>query len=639
MNPKLRTLALLLAIFSAAVLSPGQTNAPSAPSATQEPGKIIQFLSHTISWYRELALEQKNATEPSDLTFIQENRRVAEQVVQLAFEFARNQAQLRARQPSQQQPSQPDAGSQSQRLVQAVHKVEQQIQDTQTELQSVRDKLSRAPAAHRSMLQSQAAELQSEVGLLQARRDAIESMLDFVNASSTGTSGGGLRAQIEELARSVPAALTRDQGSKQGEATPEPASSANTTIANKHQPSGIWGLTSDLISLSGKKHSLQDELTATEGLRKDADQLRVPLLDNLKNLIRQGDQLFAAADTATPSQLTQQKQQLDTLTAQFKQMTAGLLPLGKINVLLGIYETTLKNWREAVRDESHDELRQLALRLGVLAVLIAAVFAIGEIWRRGTFRYVHDARRRYQFLLLRRIVIWTAVGVIIVLTFATQLGSAVTFAGLLTAGVAVALQNVIVSVVGYFFLIGKYGVRVGDRVQISGVTGEVVDIGLVRLHLMELGGPGESQPSGRIVAFSNSIVFQPTAGIFKQIPGTSFIWHELKLTLAGDADYHVARDRITQAVESALHDYREGMETQRQLVERNLNSVSAAELQPKVRLHYTSSGIEVTVRFPVQIEKAADMDDHLMRELINAAEREPKLRIISAEMPAAKAEV
>lgn len=638
MSPKLRTLALLLGIFSAGVLSPGQANAPSAPSATQEPGKIIQFLSHTISWYRELALEQKNATEPSDLTFIQENRRVAEQVVQLAFEFARNQAQLRARQPSQQQPSQPDAGSQSQRLVQAVQKVEQQIQDTQTELQSVRDKLSRAPAARRSMLQSQAAELQSEVGLLQARRDAIESMLDFVNASSTGTSGGGLRAQIEELARSVPAALAREQGSKQGEGSPEPSSAANTSIANKRQPSGIWGLTSDLISLSGKKRSLQDELTATEDLKKDVQQLRAPLLDNLKNLVRQGDQLFAAADTATPGQLAEQKQQLDALTAQFKQVTAGMLPLSKINVLLGIYETTLKNWRESVRDESRDELRQLLLRLGVLAVLIAAVFAIGEIWRRGTFRYVHDARRRYQFLLLRRIVIWIAVGVIIILTFATQLGSAVTFAGLLTAGVAVALQNVIVSVVGYFFLIGKYGVRVGDRVQISGVTGEVVDIGLVRLHLMELGGPGESQPSGRIVAFSNSIVFQPTAGIFKQIPGTSFIWHELKLTLAGDADYHVARDRITQAVESALHDYREGMEMQRQLVERNLNSVSAAELHPKVRLHYTSSGIEATVRFPVQIEKAADMDDHLMRELISAAEREPKLRIISAEMPAAKAE-
>src|SRR6266567_342841 len=215
------SLALLPGILFAAVLSPAQANAPSVSSTAQDPGKIIQFLSHTISWYRELAVEQKNATEPSDLTFIQENRRVADQVVQLAFEFARNQAQLQARRPNAQpQQSQSESGGKSQRLVQAVQKVEQQIQETQAELQSVREKISRATAARRTALQSQAAELQSEIGLLEARRDAIESMIDFVSASSTGTSGGGLRAQIEELARSVPAALAREQASNKGEATP-----------------------------------------------------------------------------------------------------------------------------------------------------------------------------------------------------------------------------------------------------------------------------------------------------------------------------------------------------------------------------------------------------------------------------------
>src|SRR5258707_7484466 len=116
---------------------------------------------------------------------------------------------------------------------------------------------------------------------------------------------------------------------------------------------------------------------------------------------------------------------------------------------------------------------------------------------------------------------WTAIGVILVLAFATQLGSAVTFAGLLTAGVAVALQNVIVSIVGYFFLIGKYGIRVGDRVQLGSRTGEVVDIGLVRFHLMELsGGVADSEPTGRIVAFSYSLVFQATSRLLKQITST-----------------------------------------------------------------------------------------------------------------------
>ena len=64
--------------------------------------------------------------------------------------------------------------------------------------------------------------------------------------------------------------------------------------------------------------------------------------------------------------------------------------------------------------------------------------------------------------------------------------------------------------------------------QISGVTGNVVDIGLIRLHLMELGGNGsDRQPTGRVVVFSNSIVFESSASFFKQIPGTNFGWREV----------------------------------------------------------------------------------------------------------------
>src|SRR6185503_3976016 len=251
-------------------------------------------------------------------------------------------------------------------------------------------------------------------------------------------------------------------------------------------------------------------------------------------------------------------------------------------------------------------------------------------------RYVHDSRRRYQFLLLRRVLMWIAIVLIVVFAFATQLGSAVTFAGLITAGVAVALQNVIVSVVAYFFLIGKYGIRVGDRVQIAGVTGEVVDIGLVRIHVMELAGPGDSQPTGRVVALSNSIVFQPTAGLFKQIPGTNFLWHELKLTLSPDTDYHAAKERISQAVDDALSEYRDSIEAQRRSMEVSLTTISSADLKPKIRLHYIASGIEADIRYPVPLDQASEMDDRLMREVMAALTREPRLKLLSAEMPTAK---
>ena len=625
-------IAILLMLISCAIGQEVAAPAPSAPS--QDPAQMVQFLTQTISWYRQLGVEQQLATEPADLSFFQENRRVADQVVQLAFDYARIQAQTLAKRKAVQSQSQAESGSQYQRLTQIAQQADQQIQDTQQELEAARAKVAGSGGSKRKEIESQIAELESEIGLLQARRDAIQNMAEFVSSSRNGGGGMGLRAQIEELARSVPASLSHPEGTGQQTPTSDTSSSLPSgTVARKPEPTGIWGLTTDLIHLSGKIRTLDSEIASTRTLSDNCKEFRKPVLDYLRGLIKQGDQLFAAADTANAAQLAQQKQQLDSLTSQFKQTSAGMLPLSKIVVLLDIYQRTLESWRASVNSDAGDELRQLGFRVGVLLVLIAVVIAVGEIWRRTTFRYVRDARRRYQFLLLRRVVMWAAIILIIVLTFATQLGSAVTFAGLITAGVAVALQNVIVSVVAYFFLIGKYGIRVGDRVQIAGVNGEVVDIGLVRIHVMELGGPGTSQPTGRIVAFSNSIVFQPTAGIFKQIPGTNFVWHELKLTLASETDFRTAKERLTQAAEEALSQYREDMELQRQGMERNLNSVTPAQLKARVRLHYSNTGIEASVMFPVEIEKASEMDDHVMREVMAALEREPRLKLLHAEMP------
>jgi small-conductance mechanosensitive channel len=620
------------------ILAFGQPSVPSGPTRSADPTQVIQFLSKTISWYRQSAVEQKIANQSSEFTFVQENRRVADQVVQLAFEYARSQTEPKAKQPTNQQGTQlENAPAEYPGLAQAQQKVENEIQQLQGEVQTDRAKLAKSTPGQKAAAQALVDETESELALLEARSDAIRSMIDFVNSSDTGKSKTDLRNQIEELARSVPAALSRVPGTNQRESTAEPASSTSLPANTKPEPSGVWGLSADLISLSGKKRTLDNEIAVTADLQKTSQQLQRPLLDYLSALVRQGNVLADQADTSGPAQLSEQKRQLDALTAQFKQTSAGMLPLNKTDVLLDIYRRTLSTWHQSLSDESRDEWRQLLLRLGGLAIMIAVIFGLGEVWRRATIRYVHDVRRRYQFLLMRRIVLWIAILVIIVLTFATQLGSVVTFAGLITAGVAVALQNVIVSIVGYFFLIGKYGIRVGDRVQISGVTGEVVDIGLVRLHLMELGGPGESQPSGRIVAFSNSIVFQPTAGLFKQIPGTNFVWHELKLTLAPETDYHAARERITKAVDAVMGTYREHIEIQRQVMEQHLNSVASADLKPKVRLQYTGSGIEASVRYPVEIEKAGEMDDHLMRELIAAVGKEPILKLVSTQMPVSSA--
>jgi hypothetical protein len=137
-----------------------------------------------------------------------------------------------------------------------------------------------------------------------------------------------------------------------------------------------------------------------------------------------------------------------------------------------------------------------------------------------------------------------------------------------------------------------------------------------------------------VVAFSNSVVFQSTAGLFKQIPGTNFIWHEIVLKFSSDSDYRTIRDRVQKAIESAYADYRDKLEAQRRQMELTLTSVSASELKPTVRTHFTTSTIEVSVRYPVVIDKASDIDERVLGEIFAAIDREPKLILLDSKIPA-----
>ena len=617
------SLAILLLGIAAAQTTGGgsSSNPPDAQS-------VISYLNQTILWYRQLTVQQEAAGEPSDIVFLNQNRQLADQVVRLSFDFARADAQLLNQKGGKtaEANASSQGGSRYQSLVAMADKADQQVKARQQELAGMRAQLEAATGRRRRTLASTIAETQSELDLAQARRDSLRSMLEFVSGRNmTGMTSGSLQAEIEDLARTVPAAAT---DSKTGVSQPVSATTANT---RKPEPSGILAILTDLFGLRRRIRTLDQGMEQTAALANVSKGLRTPLINNLRDLIKRGDQLSNEPDSTDSTVLAQQKQQLDQLTAQFKQLSGVVLPLAKQAILLDLYTRSLSNWRESVHSQYVSQLKSLALRLAVLGIILGFVFALSSVWRKATFRYVQDARRRYQFLLLRRIVVWALIAVVVAVAFASELGTLATFAGLLTAGIAVALQNVILSVAGYFFLIGKYGVRVGDRVQISGVTGEVVDIGLVRLHLMEIGK--EATPTGRMVVFSNSVVFQPTAGLFKQIPGTRFDWHEITLTLAAESDYHKVEERLTSAVTAVFENYRERMEGQRRRMEQSLGPVSGNSLHPETRLRLTQSGLEVVIRYPVELDDANKIDDRIARELLDAINRPPKLKLVGSGTP------
>jgi small-conductance mechanosensitive channel len=165
-------------------------------------------------------------------------------------------------------------------------------------------------------------------------------------------------------------------------------------------------------------------------------------------------------------------------------------------------------------------------------------------------------------------------------------------------------------------LIGKYGIRIGDRVQIGEVTGEVIELGLVRLYLMELGGRGLLGPTGRVVAFANSIVFQVSSGLFKQIQGVNFVWREIILNLPAGIDYAATKEKLTAALSHAIEDYRDEILRQTKEIQRATASSSGGDAQPSVRLSFSAAGVEAHVRYPVHLQNAAEVDERVSQSLL-----------------------
>ena len=624
--PQLASAILAGGIAFVATAAAPQNSATAPLSAAQ----VLQFLDQTIDWYHGIAVQQQIAATPTDYAILYDNRQAAAQAVRLAFEFARAEAAF-AVEPTSASQGQSAVPTQYQSLGQLQARFDKQVQDMQAELDSDRQKLAAAAPKDRQQLQSQIAELQGELDLAGARRDAVHSMLEFVtDSSANGLGATGLRAQIEALARTVPVmgqgpAATSTAGAP---TTAAPAAAPAAAVPKKTEANGIWNLTADAIALAGKMRSIESLIKQTDALANAAKKLRAPYVTELKALSSRGDALGKAADTANSSTLQDERAQLDDLAGQFKRLAAAVIPLSKQAVLLELYSKSLGNWKDAVRVDFRTDLKSLALRLGSLTLILAIVIAASELWRRGVYRYVSDPRRRYQFLLLRRFVFWLLLAVIISFAFASSVGSIVTFAGLITAGVAVAMQGVIVAIVGYFFLIGKFGIRVGDRVQIGGVIGEVIDVGLVRFHLMELGGGrGADGPTGRVVAFSNSIVFQVGAGLFKQIHGTNFAWHEITLTLAAQSDFASVKKRLLAALDGVLADYREEMERQTQEIARTVVSTPVGSLQPKVELRFVATGVEALIRYPVDLKNSAEIDERIARAVLKTLDEDPKVQL------------
>ena len=485
----------IIAVGLSAQVSPAGSGLPSNE-------QVITFLTASIDWYHRCAIERQIATEPVDLVFLEDSRPSAGEILQLSFDFARADAQF----SSGQKDGAKEAANNSPELahlLQLQDKVTLQWHQANEEMDVIKNKLKNAHAADRRKLEAALGATQSRLDVLNAGLATIGQSVDFMRAFTTRETGD-LASNIEDLARTIPDVSSPKTAAPQ---TQNLASFFSAKLGN----SGVLALGSEVYALGRKLNVLDDQIRRTERLRQSSDALRNPLVDSInQRLPALAENALQASDL---NELQEQKTRLDAFAALVKAWSPAIVALDKQRILLAAYTTHLKSWRAAVIAEDKETWRSLISRLLTTAVAIGALVLIGAIVRRITRRHMRDTDRRHIVLVIQRVVLWCIILIVAAFAFASDLSSLATFFGLVAAGLAVALQSFILSGVGYFVLVGRRGIRIGDRVQISGVTGDVTDIGWLQFQLEEIDSRTQ-QPTGNVVTFSNSIVLaSPATGL------------------------------------------------------------------------------------------------------------------------------
>lgn len=200
-----------------------------------------------------------------------------------------------------------------------------------------------------------------------------------------------------------------------------------------------------------------------------------------------------------------------------------------------------------------------------------------------------------------------------------------TVLGLITAGVAIAMQRVITAIAGYFLVLRGSVFNVGDRIVIGGVRGDVLDLSFLQTTVMEMGeakGEQSDSPSawvlsrqytGRIVTVSNAVIFdQPVYNYTREFP---FIFEELHLPIPYDSDWKKAEDIILAAAEKHTVKY---TELEKGAIEELKRRYFLGNENPGPRVYWrlTDNWIEMTVRFVVPDHGTRAIKDALSRDII-----------------------
>ena len=263
----------------------------------------------------------------------------------------------------------------------------------------------------------------------------------------------------------------------------------------------------------------------------------------------------------------------------------------------------------------------------VIAVIV--VIALSRAAQNTVGKRIVNVDSRYRVRKFITFIGYLLAILAVATVYSDRLGGFTVAFGVAGAGVAFALQEVIASVAGWVAISFGGFYAPGDRVQLGGIKGDVIDISILRTTLMEVGEwvAGDLY-SGRIVKVANSFVFKEP--VFNYSGDFPFLWDEITLPVRYGSDWKLAQEMLGRVVDEALVEYaRQVQDSWRRLVQEY--RVEDANIEPMITLRATDNWIEFTVRYVVDYRKRRSMKNHLFTRILEEVDKSgDKIRLASA---------
>jgi len=273
-------------------------------------------------------------------------------------------------------------------------------------------------------------------------------------------------------------------------------------------------------------------------------------------------------------------------------------------------------WRAQVAVQHRILLHLILRQFATVAVLLILVILFDALLQRLLSRPALDRRRMLTLRTILQLGI-QLVGVLVVLLFVFGSPNQMpTILGLATAGLTVVLQDFILAFFGWFILMGKNGIRVGDWVEINGVGGEVTEIGLFRTTMLETGNwTDKGHPTGRRVTMINSFAIR--GQYFNFSTTGQWMWDEIAVTVPADEDAYDMVERIHKAVLKETETDARVAEQEWKRGSRQ-DGLSQFTAEPTVNLRPSGSGLDILVRYVTRASERFAVRNRLYQKVLEA---------------------